>query len=93
MVFEVQDVRKMPYPDSSFDLAIDKSTIDSLMCTDNPLTNVAAMIDQTYRVLTPNGIYFVLSYGSPATRIEHITRLHVNWEVEKREISRTNEEG
>jgi ubiquinone/menaquinone biosynthesis C-methylase UbiE len=93
MVFEVQDVRKMHYEDCSFDMVLDKSTIDPLMCTDNPITNVAAMVDEVYRVLVPNGIYFAVSYASPATRLEHITREHVNWEVEKKEISRLNEEG
>jgi ubiquinone/menaquinone biosynthesis C-methylase UbiE len=93
MLFEVQDVRRLPYADASFDFALDKSTIDSLMCTDNPLTNVASMLDEAYRVLAPGGTYFVLSYGSPATRLEHLNREHVSWEVEKKEISRLNAEG
>lgn len=93
MLFEVQDVRRMPYADASFDFVLDKSTIDSLMCSDNPITNVASMVDEAYRVLVPNGIYFVLSYASPATRLEHITRDHVNWTVEKKEVSRLNAEG
>ena len=44
MLYEVMDVRNMTYPDNSFDLVIDKSTIDTLMCSDNPLMNVAQMI-------------------------------------------------
>jgi ubiquinone/menaquinone biosynthesis C-methylase UbiE len=93
MVYEVQDVRRMDYPSGSFDMVLDKSTIDSLMCSDNPLTNVASMLDEAYRVLVPNGIYFVLSYASPATRLEHITREHVSWAIEQREVSKQNEEG
>lgn len=93
MVFEVQDVRRMDYPAGSFEMVLDKSTIDTLMCSDNPITNVASMIDEAYRVLVPGGVYFVLSYASPATRLEHFTRQHVNWEIEKKEISRKNEEG
>ncbi len=44
MSYDVMDVRKMAYKDESFDLVIDKSTIDTLMCSDNPLMNVAKMI-------------------------------------------------
>lgn len=74
-------------------MAIDKSTIDTLMCSDNPIMNTAMMVDEIYRVLRPNGIYFVLSYASAATRIEHITRKHVNWEVEKKQVTRINQDG
>jgi EEF1A lysine methyltransferase 4 len=93
MVYEVMDVRKLTYPSESFDMVLDKSTIDSLMCSDTPLTNVAAMVDEAYRVLKPGGVYFVVSYASAATRIEHITREHVNWAVERKDISRFNEDG
>ena len=51
MRFDVMDVRHLQYEGGSFDLIIDKSTIDSLMCSDNPLTNVANMIEQGHRVL------------------------------------------
>lgn len=93
MVYDVGDVRKMDYPSESFDMVLDKSTIDTLMCSDNPLTNTAQMVDEAYRVLKPNGTYFVLSYASAATRLHHITRDHVNWQTELRQVSRQNEEG
>ena len=45
MTYDVMDVRKMTYPSNHFDLVIDKSTIDTLMCSENPLLNVAQMIE------------------------------------------------
>jgi len=69
MIFEVMDVRAMTYGDSSFDLVIDKSTIDSLMCSDNPITNVGHMLEHVYRVLTANGIYLIVSYAEPSRRM------------------------
>lgn len=39
------DVREMTYGNEMFDVVIDKATIDTLMCSDNPITNVAKMID------------------------------------------------
>lgn len=35
MVYEVMDCTNMTYPDGSFDIVIDKSTIDALLCGDN----------------------------------------------------------
>jgi EEF1A lysine methyltransferase 4 len=39
MVYEVMDVCNMTYPDNFFDVAIDKSTIDSILCGENPVLN------------------------------------------------------
>lgn len=33
MIYEVMDVTAMSYPDRYFDLVIDKSTIDALLCS------------------------------------------------------------
>lgn len=33
MVYEVMDVTAMKYADRSFDLVLDKSTIDALLCS------------------------------------------------------------
>lgn len=63
MRFDVMDVRELKYADESFDLVIDKSTIDSLMCSDSPLLNVAKMIEEGYRVLKEGGYYFTVSYN------------------------------
>jgi len=44
MKYEVMDVRKMTYPDGYYDLAVDKSTIDALLCGENSFYNVALMV-------------------------------------------------
>lgn len=54
----------MSYPNEYFDLVIDKSTIDSLMCSDCPLVNVAKMLEESYRVLRNGGYYLAISYSS-----------------------------
>ena len=43
MDFAVGDVMDIKYPDNTFDLAIDKSTIDALLCGENAFVNVAKM--------------------------------------------------
>lgn len=37
------DVCDMKYPDNYFDIIIDKSTIDALLCGDNAFLNVTRM--------------------------------------------------
>lgn len=44
MKYEVMDVCDIKYPDAYFDIAIDKSTIDALLCGDNAYIKVAEMM-------------------------------------------------
>ena len=34
----------MDYPDKFFDIILDKSTLDALLCSENPYLNTAKMI-------------------------------------------------
>ena len=48
---------------NSFDLAIDKSTMDALLCGDDASFKVAALLKESQRVLKVGGVYFAISYG------------------------------
>ena len=81
MVFQVGDVTKMPeFEDSSFDLAIDKSTIDALLCGENSFIMVARMLKETQRVLKTDGVYFAISYGKPESRSFHLSHPFLIWD-------------
>ena len=45
----------MKYDDNTFDLAIDKSTIDALLCGEKSFLNVAMMTKEVQRVLKEGG--------------------------------------
>ncbi len=47
MTYEVMDVRSLKYPDGKYDMAIDKSTIDALLCGESAFSNVAVMIKES----------------------------------------------
>lgn len=66
------DVRDLKYENNFFDLVIDKSTIDALLCGENSFLNVAIMIKEVQRVLKVGGVYMIISYGQPENRIFHL---------------------
>lgn len=66
------DVRDLKFKDETFDLAIDKSTIDALLCGDHSFLNVAIMTKEIQRVLKVGGIYLIISYGQPENRVMHL---------------------
>jgi len=47
------------------------------MCSDSPFVSTAQMVEECYRVLKPDGYYFVISYAE--NRAEQLMRKHVNW--------------
>lgn len=66
---------------NTFDLVVDKSTIDALLCGDNSFINVAKMINQIQRVLKVGGSYFVISYGKPESRSFHFEQDFLRFDI------------
>ncbi|CAK0817407.1 unnamed protein product [Prorocentrum cordatum] len=62
------DVLEMSFPDSSFDLVIDKSLLDTLMCTSGPAGDTSAYLQGVFRILRSRGTLMCVSYGKPETR-------------------------
>jgi SAM-dependent methyltransferase len=49
----------IPYPDHSFDLVLDKSTLDCTLCCDNAS---ASLLVEVYRCLAVGGVYVLISF-------------------------------
>ena len=83
MVYEVMDVCDLKYPDNHFDIIIDKSTIDALLCGDNAYLKAAMLLKESQRVLTEdNGVYIAISFGKPETRSYHLERPFLSWKLQ-----------
>ena len=81
MEYRVMDITDMSeFESNSFDIAIDKSTIDALLCGDDSFLMVAMMLKETQRVLKVNGIYFAISYGKPESRSFHFMQPFLSME-------------
>ena len=73
MIYEVMDVTSMAtIPDNTYDVAIDKSTIDALLCGDNATLKVARMTREIQRILKKEtGLYIAISNGKPESSQMH----------------------
>ena len=77
LIYEVMNERELKYKDEMFDLVIDKSTIDALLCGEDSFINVAIMTNEMSRVLKTGGIYFIISYSKPQNREFLLKRSHL----------------
>lgn len=93
MEYHVMDVTEMDYPSKTYDMVLDKSTIDALLCSKHPYVNTARMLLEVERVLKDDGVYVIISYGSPETRMEHLRREHVGWEIRIENLIKKAEDG
>ena len=84
MKYEVMDVCNLRYPDNFFDIAIDKSTIDALLCGENSYVITAIMLKEAQRVVKEDGgVYFAISYGKPQYRSFHLERPFLSWDLKE----------
>ena len=73
LMWQMMNVCALDYPDESFNAVVDKGTLDSVLCGEGSTANVAKMCMEISRVLKPNGVYFVCSYGVPDNRLQVCT--------------------
>jgi ubiquinone/menaquinone biosynthesis C-methylase UbiE len=72
---------QLAFPDQSFDLVIEKGTIDTIMCGDNCDEIVNATMGEVYRVLTNGGRLVVVTFRTPAGRFPAMCSVRRNWFV------------
>ena len=82
------DVMKLEFQDSTYDVVIDKGTVDSLLCGGNSFHNVYLMNKNISRVLKRGGRYIVITYGQPDTRIDHYRRKKLHFDVEHKTVDK-----
>ncbi|KAK3814152.1 MAG: S-adenosyl-L-methionine-dependent methyltransferase [Benniella sp.] len=76
------DIKDLKFEDCSFDVAIDKGTMDALMCDRGDVWNpaeelirtVAQEVDEVVRVLKVGGQFLYITFGQPHFRKRHLER-------------------
>merc|ERR1712151_1025049 len=70
------DATQLSFADSSFDLVLEKSLLDTFLCM--PLSTRVGTIAQYFcevlRVLRVGGIFLCISFGKPEDRLPHLQR-------------------
>merc|ERR1712216_892738 len=69
MQWQMMDARKLEFSEGTFDVVIDKGTMDSVLCKEGS------------RVLKPGGTYIVISYGQPDYRLNYFDKPEYNWDI------------
>lgn len=75
----LMDVRSMEFGDSSFDVVIDKATLDSILCGEGGAQSGARLLSEVARVLKPGGQFLLLSNQPPKQRLPMLEKPYFSW--------------
>lgn len=82
------DARDMSnFVSDSFDVVVDKGTLDSLMCGSHAQENAKRMLEEVGRILKHKGVYILITYGDPSYRL-HLLRDSSLWDINLHVIDR-----
>ena len=81
----------LEYENETFDLVLDKSTMDAIVCASHAYRKVAMMLREVQRVLKTGGIYILITFGEPSRRMLHLEREHLDWDIKHQRLE--GEEG
>jgi len=88
MPYKQMDVRSLQFEDGIFDAVIDKGTFDSILCGDGSGPNAEQMLNEIHRVLSPNGVYICISYGTKDSRLAYFTKSQYEWTVSNHMVAK-----
>lgn len=77
----------MKYGQHTFDVVLDKATLDCFFCGENSYDQINGILKQVYKVLKPNGVFVFISYGNPERRLIHLQKYEdFDWEIRVEKI-------
>ena len=90
MSFFQMDMTSLTFEDQSFDIVIEKATLDSLLVdckspwdlTDPSQLAVLKCLEQVKRVLRPGGVFLSLTFSPPHFRVPLLASHGLDWAVE-----------
>lgn len=68
VAWDAMDAQALGYADASFDLVLDKGTLDAVICDQNSGEILYNVFAECSRVLKPGGVLLVVTHGAPADR-------------------------
>ena len=61
----VMDCFDISFPSESFDVVIDKSMLDTFLCSEATCNSIPSYFNGVKKVLKPGGVFLVASFNSP----------------------------
>ncbi|KAL4441978.1 hypothetical protein ABPG74_003729 [Tetrahymena malaccensis] len=86
MKYLCMDVKNMDFPAGSYDIVVDKGTLDSVLCGENTATNAQKALTNISNVLTPTGVYICISYGQPDHRMLYLDKPKYGWSIQVEQV-------
>ena len=81
LVGDVEDIHHMSYPDESFDVVIDKGTLDAIICGDEATCFPDKVLLEVNRVLKKGGVYICITFGMPENRMDYFQKSPLKWKI------------
>ncbi|XP_040284447.1 EEF1A lysine methyltransferase 4 [Bufo bufo] len=89
MTWMVMDARHLQFPDGTFDMVIEKGTLDAMMVdekdpwrvTKDTITLVDKVLSEVSRVLAPGGCFMSVTFSPPHFRTRHYAQPQYGWSV------------
>lgn len=82
------DCLDLKFADAQFNVVMDKGTLDSLLCGDNSTANTAKYCAEVSRSLAADGVFFIVSYGTPENRMSYLEVEEYGWSVNVHTIAK-----
>ena len=81
LTWQQMNCSALEFPDESFDVVLDKGTLDSVLCGEGSTSNAGKTLSEITRVLKPNGVLVCISYGIPDNRLSYFDNEAYHWHV------------
>jgi ubiquinone/menaquinone biosynthesis C-methylase UbiE len=81
MQWQKMDLRDLEFEEGTFDVVVDKATLDSILCGDGSSSSCDRYMTEVSRVLKPGGVFIVVTYGPPEYRLGYLDRLEYEWTI------------
>lgn len=94
MKWLVMDIMKLDYANSTFDIVLDKGTMDAIMCekgdvwdpSEDLVLKIDTMLSEVVRVLKPGGKYIYVTFGQPHFRKPFLLKEKYGWTLQQETI-------
>lgn len=81
------DGRDLSYfPDSSFDVILEKGALDAVFCSTDSVEAACKVIDEFFRILRPGGCCISITCASAKCRTPYLQRPNLDWLVDSLKI-------